>query len=653
MPDTIAPQVRFKVENANDATVYDVSTGTFRIKGGFVLTSPTGGERWVTNDIRNVSWTTNGTVPFVNLEYSYDNFGTAGVPFATNVANNGTGLSTSFLWTIPDPGIANVPKGTKIRVINAADPTNYLELVNSFNIDYYNITWEIRDLLTNASLSQLTVNEVKASDPNFVQWAEAGISTNPPRMQKTPYGTWVATWTKSGFGDGVQVVVANQDQTLLLYMETSTVHIWLADSRTSYDPDADKLDVIAWLSRDGSLATGGLNAVYKIYQGSTLLYTLTDPAIDGAGFFNFTVNAPTGFAAGVTYSAICEVAVGSGGVFKTPASFEITTAVKLEQVKDTVNTNLDKPLSQVNSELQATLTAQTAVIRSDLAVQTALITTTLTTFSAQIATSIVSLEAAAATSLSSAETLEETALKFSWKAVVAPNPALSGTSVILQAQGPEGLFPIVSVYNNQDRQVIINGLMIEDPTRPGNYSYSFLTERADFEAGQAYTYLVSEDTTGGLVAGSGFIESISLSSVAGLAAAAPAAEKAAKEAVKAIKELEASMAKGGDLKETMSVLRKAVLELEANTASIPERENKVMRERVLEMTEKLRELAGEEGLNFDELFKKAIDESSSIQDIRSRTGSINQAVELIGAVVEKRLGGAEEPIVDVQLEPAT
>ena len=56
---------------------------------------------------------------------------------------------------------------------------------------------------------------------------------------------------------------------------------------------------------------------------------------------------------------------------------------------------------------------------------------------------------------------------------------------------------------------------------------------------------------------------------------------------------------------------------------------------------------------FDELFKKAIDESSTIQDIRTRTGDINQAVELIGAVVEKRLGGVEEPIVDVQLEPAT
>ena len=195
--------------------------------------------------------------------------------------------------------------------------------------------------------------------------------------------------------------------------------------------------------------------------------------------------------------------------------------------------------------------------------------------------------------------------------------------------------------------------MTEDPARPGDYSYSFNAARGDFEAGQAYTYLVTEDVTGGLVAGSGFIESISLTSVAGLAAAAPAAEKAAKEAVKAIKELEASMMKGGDIKDTMKLLRKAVEDIQTSTGNVPELENKVMRARVAEITETLKQLAGDAGLDFDQLFKKAIDESSSIQEIRSRAGSIGKAVELIGAVVEKRLGGVEEPIVDVQLEPAS
>jgi DNA polymerase III delta prime subunit len=89
-----------------------------------------------------------------------------------------------------------------------------------------------------------------------------------------------------------------------------------------------------------------------------------------------------------------------------------------------------------------------------------------------------------------------------------------------------------------------------------------------------------------------------------------------------------------------------------NDSRAPERENKAMRKRLQEISERLQALAGNEGLNFGQLFKKALDESSSIKEIYTRTGAIRQAVDLIGAVVEKRLGGIEDPIVDVQLEAA-
>src|SRR6185295_341911 len=134
---------------------------------------------------------------------------------------------------------------------------------------------------------------------------------------------------------------------------------------------------------------------------------------------------------------------------------------------------------------------------------------------------ITDLNTASTKSLSSADTLQKTALKFSWKAVVAPNPALSSDTILLEAQGPRGLFPIVSVYNHANHQVVAAAQMLEDPTRPGDYTYTFSANATDFEPGQAYTYLVSEGMTGGLVAGSGFIEAISLTSVAGLASAAP------------------------------------------------------------------------------------------------------------------------------------
>jgi hypothetical protein len=192
--------------------------------------------------------------------------------------------------------------------------------------------------------------------------------------------------------------------------------------------------------------------------------------------------------------------------------------------------------------------------------------------------------------------------------------------------------------------------MEEDADRPGNYTFQFKAENANFDPGQAYTYVVTEDITGGLVAGSGFVESISLTSVAGLASAAPAAERAAKEAVEAIKELEATMAKGGDVRSALKSLQKSVADLPNEVAKISGGDTKRIRSTVNEISERLQKLAGNEGLDFSTIIGKAIDDSSSIQDIRGRSQSITNSLELLGAIVEKRLGGAEDPIVATFLE---
>jgi hypothetical protein len=267
-----------------------------------------------------------------------------------------------------------------------------------------------------------------------------------------------------------------------------------------------------------------------------------------------------------------------------------------------------------------------------------------------VQSAVEDLRTGADQSLAASETLKATALKFSWKAVVAPNPALSGDMILLQAQGPSGLKPYLSVYNHKNKQVIANGEMTEDSTRPGNYDFQFKAESANFDPGQAYTYIVTEDVTGGLVAGSGFVESISLTAVAGLASSAPAAQKAAEKAVDAIKELEATMAKGGDMRSALKSLQKSVNELPQEVAKASGGETKRIRATVNEIAERLQRLAGDNGLDLSEMIGKAIDDSASIQDIRGRSEAISQSLEVLGAVVEKKLGGADEPIVATFLE---
>jgi photosystem II stability/assembly factor-like uncharacterized protein len=93
-----------------------VYTGTGGGGGGgggtpaLTVTSPNGGENWAAGSVRNITWTTTGTVANVKIEVSTD----GGSSFTTIVAS--TANTGSYSWTVP-----NTPASTcKIRVSDAA-----------------------------------------------------------------------------------------------------------------------------------------------------------------------------------------------------------------------------------------------------------------------------------------------------------------------------------------------------------------------------------------------------------------------------------------------------------------------------------------------------------------------------------------------------
>jgi len=124
----------------------------------------------------------------------------------------------------------------------------------------------------------------------------------------------------------------------------------------------------------------------------------------------------------------------------------------------------------------------------------------------------------------------------SWGATVAPDPALAGDTITCRFREQPSKLPLVSIYTWDNKAIYSNQVMIE--TRPGFYVFSFVADTR-FDVGKAYTYLVTESTTGGLVSGSGMVESMGITTVAGLAASAPEAERAAKKALDSIKSVEA------------------------------------------------------------------------------------------------------------------
>src|SRR5207253_2399775 len=72
VPDDISSTVKVRVTDASDVSVFDDSDATFKIQGGFVLTAPNGGEAWLVNTPRTITWTKSGSVANVKLEYSTD-----------------------------------------------------------------------------------------------------------------------------------------------------------------------------------------------------------------------------------------------------------------------------------------------------------------------------------------------------------------------------------------------------------------------------------------------------------------------------------------------------------------------------------------------------------------------------------------------------
>ncbi len=158
IPDAISATVRLKVTDASDSTVYDTSNADFKVMGGFVLTSPNGGEVWAVGESRNITWTTAGSVVNVKLEYSTDGGATYPNLIIASTSNTGT-----YAWTVPDA----ISTTVKVRISDASD-------ANAFDVS--NGNFKIR-----GSLLLISPNGGEAwpiSTTQNVTWSKMGSIAN-------------------------------------------------------------------------------------------------------------------------------------------------------------------------------------------------------------------------------------------------------------------------------------------------------------------------------------------------------------------------------------------------------------------------------------------------------------------------------------------
>jgi len=712
----VSKQVRFKIEDPDDPTVSDISDNNFTVQGVLTLGAPNGSERWITRENKAITWTSAGNVPFVKLEYYLDNdYAGTKKTIAESVAN--VPGSNSYAWYVPN--IKNSldavihPTTVRVRVSDANDPAAYDDSNSAFTVDYYSVTWEVKDMISGQHLTQLSVNGASDQiDPDSGEADAWKTSTMPdlptvplgsPVTMKLPAGFWSILWTKSGYGDKQSIFNLNRDMTLadgdswkadgsgLLFMETTAIHIWEADSDFAYDPanlllgKHDTLTVSSWLQRDGFVVSGGIKADIYIYDEGELIKHLEAPGAaaigtnpDSAGFFHMVWES-TSLESGKVYTVITDITNASGAHFKTPSSFSVTEAVKLQETQDTVNSVLDKSISEVETNIAEMITGSGAtpedliaaggmkgVVETRLDEQTNLIVggkskeeilaaggmvgmlqASLTSFETKSADAITKLQAGADQAVTAGENLEATAKKFSWGASAAPDPALSGDTITLQVQGQPNLLPKLDIYSWDNKAIYSDVIMSQN--RPGFYVFSFIADN-NFAVGKAYTYLVSEQTTGGLVSGSGMVESMGISTVAGLAAAAPEAERAAKKALDAIKAVEAVLVSKDNINIALTLQN-----LKTSIEALPETLNKQgpntqLTNAVNQISEQLKSFVGAEGVDLSTLLDQKLGDTSTIKEMRNKTDTINAVVDILLKIMESKFGGVDAPIVATSLQ---
>ena len=147
VPDDITPDDRVKVRvttiEPNDPDINDVSVG-FKIKADIQVVAPDGGERWISNEEHNITWVITGTVPSVTIYYSCSETFNAGIQLVvSDVPNIGY-----YNWTVPDRPIElqiSALDKTKVRICDSRDLDSFDQSPNFFKIDYYYITFNVKD----------------------------------------------------------------------------------------------------------------------------------------------------------------------------------------------------------------------------------------------------------------------------------------------------------------------------------------------------------------------------------------------------------------------------------------------------------------------------------------------------------------------------
>ncbi|RKY31297.1 MAG: hypothetical protein DRP74_05220, partial [Candidatus Omnitrophota bacterium] len=543
-------------------------------------------------------------------------------------------------------------------------------------VEKYTITLNVKDSVTLGNLTDVSLTLTSGGETVVVPTHESPWTGNSPFQDNfvLPYGDYSLALEKDQYvpttidmqantaRDGADSYYDNNitwDVTMTSIAESLADYKVIAD--IVYDETNDVLTATSRLERRGQQkVSDGVNnlgtAAIAVYDGETLIGTLTDTSADAEGNYWFSVAqatsaTPSGFTKafvkGKTYYAKCTIAyggvTGDRTTYASGTTFTITTSQELTTLTDLINTTTSAIQTATTS-----IASQTSSIKEAVRGELSTIDENLTSRTGKILTAA---ETTIPTKLETERAKIITDLVAEIGADVEPHiqsgilnresSVKQGDTVTIRYRTGTGLSPIISVYDPDNSQVVSSAKMTEVGTT-GIYEYDLKFE-SSWGKGD-FTILTSEATKGTVDAMIMSAVGTDLEDVSGNVAAVLGSTAGLSGLDTTVSSLDSQLS---TILTAITALAQPGGELADATESTIEATLDPIVAALKKVTADIKAMGGAEGYNLDDLFEITDKQSRDVKSLANKTIELKKILELIQGLMERKF---EEPVIKTWYE---
>lgn len=622
----IGQTIQLRLTDGTRTQISAKSSGYLRIRGGFTITSPNGGEQWVAKSGQTITWQTLGTIASVKLEYTIDG---SNWVFIASPANSG-----SYTWTLPDVKSSTV----KIRVSDPDDDSTFDVSDANFSIVYATVVFKVMDYDSLQHLADFAVSEPASG------WSDSGLSSPVTRTAMYPYGAYTTFFTKLTYIDNSVSWNPPKQGTspyyVTVYLENSANAqvSWEAILTYSFSPANDSLTAVGSLQRKGKLIGTTDNeradlgvATLTIYQpdGQTVRNALVATTPSTTGMYNFTLT-DTKFEGGKIYPATLTIEYRARPYISSANidvgseilqyEFFTQTATQLAESVSNIEQMVASTAEEMKTEVKGAITDTKTEIKTDTA---KILTATENTLPAAVEAMRTLVEDVKTSAILNTE-----------------NTVKQGGTLVVRYRTFTGLAPTIDVYNAKNVQEVTAQRMAEVGTT-GIYEYSVQFNQ-NWGKGE-FTIVCSEATRGALDAMTITVQTTDIEQVYNQISSVVGATANLSNMNNIVTNLGTQFAAiEGVLNRTGQDIVSGVKNSMGNMTTLS-----TLFSQLKSVSKQIQVMSGDKGISLEKLYNVSEDRQQDMTYLKNKTQELKAAMELSKKLIENM---ANKPVVQTWYE---